>query len=496
MEVVIGPEIVRSYKRLSYTPWHALAEFVDNSTQSFLDNRGDLESRGAWGGPPLKIDITYNRSGSGSIKISDNAMGMSEEELMSALHIGRIPLDPTGRSEFGMGLKTAACWFGDSWSVRTKKLDEKIGHVIEFNVNDVANDQRTLPHRTFEEPESEHYTIVQIDNLNRQMTDQEIAEVRRYLASLYRVDIRDNLLTLTINGRPLEWRSPTASGNVHIEYGIECSREFPTFKLNDKDVSGRIAVLERGGRQNAGFTIIRRGRVIVGYPNPWKPREIFGQYQGSNDLVNQRLVGEIHLDDFHVSHTKDGILWGTGEEEELGERLRLISQDYIEIALSFRKQGAPQAEPSRNVINSAKGLLREEMDSPLIRQVIAANGDVPHTRHEQLARSMMDLAEANDPSETYDLDGLIVVLYLADNLLETDPYLGIAIRQDGSLSLVINMSHPHVKSLRGSNGVFNHLKSCAYDGLAEWKAGHAWSSSSPLLIRAMKDAFLRVGPTV
>ena len=253
-------------------------------------------------------------------------------------------------------------------------MDEKIGHVIEFSVNDVANDHRTLPHRTFEEPESEHYTIVQIDNLNRQMSDQEIAEVRRYLASLYRVDIRENLLTLTINGRPLQWRSPTASGNVHIEHGIECSREFPTFKLNNKDVSGRIAVLERGGRQNAGFTIIRRGRATVGYPNPWKPREIFGQHQGSNDLVNQRLVGEIHLDDFDVSHTKDGILWATGEEEELGERLRLISQDYIEIALSFRKQGAPQAEPSRNVINSAKGLLREEMDSPLIRQVIAANG--------------------------------------------------------------------------------------------------------------------------
>ena len=39
MDVVIGPEIIRSYKRLSYTPWHALAEFIDNSTQSFFDNR-------------------------------------------------------------------------------------------------------------------------------------------------------------------------------------------------------------------------------------------------------------------------------------------------------------------------------------------------------------------------------------------------------------------------------------------------------------------------
>ena len=43
MEVQIGPEIVRSYKRLSYTIWHGLAEFIDNSIQSYHNNREDLD---------------------------------------------------------------------------------------------------------------------------------------------------------------------------------------------------------------------------------------------------------------------------------------------------------------------------------------------------------------------------------------------------------------------------------------------------------------------
>ena len=450
MDVVIGPEIIRSYKRLSYTPWHALAEFVDNSTQSFFNNRPALVPVAPADGPPLSIDITYVGSGTGSISIRDNAMGMSVAELVSALRIGHPPEDPTGRSEFGMGLKTAACWFGNSWSVRTKKLGEEIAHEIEFNVDDVASGQRQLPHKTIPEAESEHYTIVTINNLNRRMTGSDVNEVGRYLGSLYRVDTRESLLALTFNGRPITWRSPTTSGNIHeTADGRRCYLEFPTFQMKDKDVSGWVAVLERGSRQNAGFTVIRRGRVIMGYPIPWKPREIFGQYQGSNDLINQRLVGEIHLNQFGVSHTKDNILWGDGEEAELGEQLRTISQDFIEIALSFRKLGATQSPPSRNVINSARGLLQEEMGSDFIQHVISSNGDVPEATHEELARSMMEIAETNPPTETYQLDGLTVLMYLAENLLETDPYLGIAERQDRSLSLVINMNHPHVKSLRG-----------------------------------------------
>ena len=38
-------------------------------------------------------------------------------------------------------------------------------------------------------------------------------------------------------------------------------------------------------------------------------------------MVNQRLIGEIHLDDFIVSHTKDDILWLGNQEEAVEEGL-------------------------------------------------------------------------------------------------------------------------------------------------------------------------------
>ena len=97
--------------------------------------------------------------------------------------------------------------------------------------------------------------------------------------------------------------------------------------------------MERGSRANAGLTIIRRGRVLVGWPDSWKPQSVFGQFDGSNDLVNQRLVGELNLDTFSVSHTKDEILYEEDDEELLEREILRIAEPYMEIAQSYRKRG-------------------------------------------------------------------------------------------------------------------------------------------------------------
>lgn len=39
MQIQIGLDVISSYKRLAYTPWYAIAEFVDNSTQSYFDHK-------------------------------------------------------------------------------------------------------------------------------------------------------------------------------------------------------------------------------------------------------------------------------------------------------------------------------------------------------------------------------------------------------------------------------------------------------------------------
>ena len=423
-------------------------------------------------------------------------MGMSESELSSALHIGRPPEDRSGRSEFGMGLKTAACWFGNQWSLRTNKLGEEVGHAIHFNVEEVASGNSDLQYEPFEALATEHFTEIHITDLNQKMTQGQMNHARRFLESMYRVDTAQRQMDLTFNGRRLAWQSPRDSGNIHIEGGKDCCVDFPEFQVNGKRVSGWIALLERGSRADAGFTIIRRGRVIRGWPDSWRPRAIFGQYQGSNDLVNQRLVGEINLDNFGVSHTKDGILWDEGEEEALGLDLRRIAERLVEIALSYRRLGVREAPPSQAVINSAIGLLEEEISSPNFQKVIAANGVVPQAVIERSADPMMRMVETTAPTRTYNLNGLTVHMYLAGNLAQTDPYLGIERYTDDSLGIAINMNHPYVKGLRGRVAVFGHLKLCTYEGLAQWKVHETWDSNSPLLIRAMKDAFLRVGQSI
>ena len=70
---------------------------------------------------------------------------------------------------------------------------------------------------------------------------------------------------------------------------------------------------------SAGFSVFRRGRLIQGTADEaYKPIEIF---RSPNSFTYQRLIGEIDVFGFDVSHTKDGIQWG-GDEEEVLTKIR------------------------------------------------------------------------------------------------------------------------------------------------------------------------------
>jgi hypothetical protein len=72
---------------------------------------------------------------------------MSYKELDRAMHVALRPLNTTGRSKYGMGLKTAACWIGNLWTVRTKKLHETTEHSVTVDVNRVASGRGDLPYK-------------------------------------------------------------------------------------------------------------------------------------------------------------------------------------------------------------------------------------------------------------------------------------------------------------------------------------------------------------
>ena len=103
--------------------------------------------------------------------------------------------------------------------------------------------------------------------------------------------------------------------------------------------------------------------------------------------MNQRLVGEVHMDEFNVSHTKDEILWEGEEEEAVDEALGRIAHPLIVIATSYRKRGTRGSRPTMPTINAALGMLEEEIRSDQFLSVIRANGDTPQERYEAFANS-------------------------------------------------------------------------------------------------------------
>ena len=239
MEVQIGPEIIRSYKRLSYTIWHGLAEFIDNSIQSYRNNREELDEAYAATGRRLTVQITYSRMDGGRLVVRDNAMGMSEAELTRALSIGIPPPDTNGLSEFGMGMKTAACWFGDEWTVQTKRLGNDTGQRITFNVEKVASRDLDLNHQIVLSSADEHFTEISITNLNHEIYGRTIEFIKNFLRSMYRTYIQSGELALFFNGQQLAWESPI-EGNVHTENGEDSVVDFEFFRYPGTEAGPRM----------------------------------------------------------------------------------------------------------------------------------------------------------------------------------------------------------------------------------------------------------------
>ena len=135
LEIKFGHENFANYKRLAYKWWYALAEFVDNSTQSYFDHKTALESAYQEEGERFSVTITTDQE---MLRISDNAMGMNLSDLERAMVVGVPPLNAEGRSRYGLGMKTAACWIGNKWKIVTTKLGDPEEYTVEIDVNEVV----------------------------------------------------------------------------------------------------------------------------------------------------------------------------------------------------------------------------------------------------------------------------------------------------------------------------------------------------------------------
>lgn len=486
MKLQLGPNVITSYKRLPYKAWYALAEFVDNSTQSYFNNRTDLDSAFKQKGEKLTVRIAYDKE-DGLLRIYDNAMGMSQDELDYALRVGSPPSITTGRSKYGLGLKTAAFWMGDQWEIRTKKLCETIEHRVVVSLEQVTSGEGEVFYESTPDIDSEkHYTILEIREHNQTFAGRTIGKIKDYLRSMYRQDLRDGILVLEWRGEQLVWEEPVL---LKREDGSQFYKDF-SFPVDDREISGWVGILESGSRSRAGFSILQCGRVIRGWPNSWRPQVLYGQEGGSNNLVNQRLIGEIYLQGFDVSHTKDDILWMGDEEVKVEEGLEANCGEFARYAQEYRK-GADSSGPSDAATVTAIDELKRELEAPEMVDMISLT-EIPD--EELLAESfgvtIDSVVEEQQETFAVTVGSLSVVAYVNGDMSPNDPYV-LSEPSLGRVIVIVNTTHPHWKQLNNQE-VLNYLRHCVYDAVAEWKARQKSTQLQPHTIKKLKDELLRL----
>lgn len=334
-----------AFARLNYKPWFAIAEFLDNSIQSYLTNRSKLPEG------PLDILIRMDED---EIAIEDRAAGIPQSEFPRAFSPSQPPPDPSGLSEFGLGMKAAACWFARYWTVRTSALGDPHERLVRFDVDRVtSHGVEHLPIETRPADAASHFTVVTLRGLRVKPRGRTIGKIKDHLASIYRVLMEKGLVrirfssaskeeTLTFD-RPPVLRAPYFRQPDGEE--IEWRKSFALTLAEGRRVHGWAALLENGSASRAGFSVFRRDRLIQGSGDEtYRPQRIF---RNPNSFTYQRVVGELFVEGFDVSHTKDGIQWGGLEEDMLSELRKVLSAEDLPLLA--------QAEGYR-VRQAAKGL--------------------------------------------------------------------------------------------------------------------------------------------
>ncbi|MGI3781937.1 MAG: ATP-binding protein, partial [Janthinobacterium lividum] len=472
-EVSIQPpsDVYDTFGRLNYKPWYALAEFVDNATQNYADHRGQLLRTGQ---EDLHVDIRYDND---SLSITDDANGMNLEEFSRAIRLNAKPPNQGGRSEFGMGLKTAACWFGRRWVLTSTRLGEPTRYQVTFDLESISQDKPTTIHVS-EEPADphEHGTQLRIEELRNRIHGRAGQTVRKSLASMYRGDLLSGLL-LSVNRERLVYDPPPLysealpDGRIRTwQTPIDLDVTDPHTGLVHK-VTGWAGIREKMSRQESGFALMRRGRLVIGgYAAGWRPGEIFGQVASARW---QRLTGELHCNTFPVNFSKDGFAWDSGLEEALIEALLPPLGEYRTKAGNIKKN---EHEVSTADLGRAAADLQQRFDASDLRRDLTRLETPSHpatdpvddpTVREEMVQQAEGPAELKVPLP---VGFLTARLYLARER-PGDDWMTPSFAHPDEVDVFLNTAHPWVAAASGNEAALQTVVQFALaTALAEKRA--------------------------
>lgn len=485
-DVDIQPDVsaLRMFRSMSFTPWYALGEFVDNSLTSAMKHRDELV---ALNGPDYKVRIKIDfPAGTNELIVSDNAAGISREEMQRALRVGKAPQDiSVGLSRHGVGMKAAAFWWGSTLEIETYPLGHDHGWRTVLDVSDereiAAHAQVTkIPWRGFPG------TTIRIRNLwQKTPVKRTKGTIRAYLPSIYRAFLGGGTgsaeigCILEYEGTQLAYETPPLLEAPYWPNTDGPDPESPsrlwreTFDITlrtGRRVSGWYGLLEKMSRDKSGFFLHYRGKGIAGVVPmgletsgrgheaegakdaiaraSYKPRKIFGQQGNYRD---QMFVGEFDVSDFGKTISTDAPLWSPDEHAEFVDALyahmtRDERANFIRMADSYRRQKSnPNARESASERRLEASRIEAALNEKLEHRLADALPDTAYFPAPILpAETLEDTGSGSPPAfSIHDRDGhrhSFVIEFIADRSAD---FVGLYKGSSDTEHVVrVNRNHP------------------------------------------------------
>ena len=346
--IKLNASVYNTYKTRPNTIPHALGEFIDNAIGSYQQNKDRLLENAPNYKLHIDINIEWNDKKTSKITINDNAAGISEHAYQTAFEPAHKPEDDKGLNEFGMGMKDAALWLGDTWRVASSALGEPLMRDLTFDLKNVADYNLTsLPYDEIEADAWKHGTIIEITNPTHNSPAQtKLQKIQEDISGIYREFLRNDEIEIRINGDLL----------VFEEYEVLNAPYFATPKGESQEwkvefdtglimgryrIYGFVGLLEQMNKRQRGIVLLRRGRVIRGEDENscYEPKEIVSATASSPRA--KRIFGEMFLEGFDVSHDKSEIMDMEALESimpEVRKMLKVGEYDLLAQGDNYRKK--------------------------------------------------------------------------------------------------------------------------------------------------------------
>lgn len=491
-KLTVGNLTLHRYADLDYDEWYAISEFVDNSLHSYLNHKRELNKLGI-SKCEVRLSIVKGDNGE-EINVHDNAGGIHSTDFERLLSLG-IPKEKceTQLSEFGMGMKTASIWFGKKVEIETKHFLEDKAYSITIDIDKLGTDDEVKISEVVQSSNINGYTKIKISKLNRRLSRKK-NKIKDSLASIYRKfiekdDLEINFEDKTLSPFPIKLLSSSDLSLTRKDFEISLS--------NGKKCKGWLGIMAKGESKYSGFSVYRHNRLIQGYPhNSWKPLEVFGREGGTNDLKNQRLIGELDMTAFNVAHTKNKINFLDDEESEfrkqLGDFCSLIAKE----ANTTNKSKSVKEHEEKPNVQLAKEKVNDFFAQPVNTDVKSIDFISPTVKSKTPIK-VKEIYEQEEPhmdfSHMKNVEGIeksILVYHFMDNNL---PYM-IMDEVDEKLIICINVRHPYYENI-ATNGTpdkeVEFKVNCVFDALSEIHNKNKYGMYLPEDIRLTKDLFLK-----